>query len=184
MRLKVFNNNILKLKKQRNISMIFGLGMMVSNFFLLFIIITSNHKTYLVPPYLNQQVWASNNQVSKSYLEEMSLFYSHLLLEVSPSSAPYKRDVLLKHVSPQYYGALKGKLISDENRYTKENLTTSFKVVSLEVNEEKMEVTLEGVLDSYIASKKIKQSKDKYLISYKYELGNLQIDKFKLLESR
>src|ERR1700758_1710406 len=63
-----------------------------------------------------QSYWVEGNRFSPSYLEEMALFFCHLLLDITQSNVLPQGEVLLRHISPKTYGAFKVKLLEDEKR--------------------------------------------------------------------
>src|SRR5579872_7139368 len=70
-------------------------------------------KIIINPPELKQGYWVEGDRFSNSYLEEMALFFTHLMLDVSESSVIPQGEVLLRYVSPESYGDFKTKLLSD-----------------------------------------------------------------------
>lgn len=132
----------------------------------------------IMPPEISQSFWIEKGRASAAYLEEMSVFLVNLILDNSPSSAAYQRDVILRYVLPESYGAFKSQLITDENRLKKENLSTSFKPVSIKVSRRQNLVHLTGDLFGFIGDKRIFQTRKCYALQLTFSYGRLFIKSF------
>src|SRR5690606_39174428 len=107
----------------------------------------------------------------------------NLILESSPESAAYKRDIILRNTVSEGYGPLKTKLLEDEARLKKEHLTTSFQANSIKVDPENLLVELTGVLLHFVGEKRVTQTRDTYQFEFIYRHGRLLIKAFKLVTS-
>lgn len=142
-----------------------------------------DQRIVVMPADLKQEVWLKKNQVSASYLEEMALMFASLILESSPESAAYKRDIILRYAAPSDYGALKRTLLEDEKRLKAEHVTTSFHPQSIKVDSPQLTVELTGALSRFVGEKRISQSKDTYRFQFAFKAGRLSIKSFKLISS-
>jgi conjugal transfer pilus assembly protein TraE len=181
MNTNIFNSKIKQLVKSRNTLGVVAALIMFSNIILGAALLLKDERVVIIPAQTKQGFWTTNSVVSKEYLEEMSVFFTSLILDVSPSSAPFKRDMVLRHVTPETYGVLKRNLIAEENRYVKENLSTSFKPIKANIDAERLEVDLEGILAGYIAGKRVTQKKETIRIRFNYKQGILSLKSFKML---
>ena len=77
-------------------------------------------QTVLVPPQIQRTISISNQDISREYLEEMSVFMTQQLLNTAPASIDGQYQVLLKYVDPRYYQAL-DKELNLTRRYVKRN---------------------------------------------------------------
>src|SRR5690606_10636810 len=121
-----------------------------------------SERVVVIPPEINREFWIEKNRVSAAYLEEMALFYADMILESSPSSAAYKREIILRNTTSEGYGALKSRLVEDEQRLKKEHLSTSFQPNTVKVNPNKLMVEINGDLLRFVGDKRISQSRDVY----------------------
>jgi conjugal transfer pilus assembly protein TraE len=147
------------------------------------VLLLRGERVVVVPPEVTRRFWVSNTRVSAAYLEEMALFFGSLFLDVTPSSAAYKRDLILRHVVPESYGALKTKLLEDERRLKKDHVITSFQAVVLKVDASKGTVELTGDLLRFVGEKRISQSRDTYRLQLVYNVPHLLIQSFQLIRS-
>ena len=166
--------------RQRNIMMVGCVGLLVSNIILASIILNQNDHVIIVPPETKKEFWIERNRVSAGYLEEMTIFMSHLLLTVSPSSSAFQRDVILRYATPVAYSTLKTQLIEDETRLKKDNIATTFRPHEVSVDPLNLKVELTGDLLTYVGERRISQVRETYLFTFKLQRGALQLASFKL----
>lgn len=178
MRFSIVSQKIVTAFKERNQMAMMALIIVISNVILVSFLFANKERVVLVPAQINTQMWAERKAVSKEYLEEMSLFFSHLLFDVSPHSMAYQRDVILRNVDPASYNLLKHKLIKEEEKYKKENLTTTFRPTKIFVNTTTLEALISGYLTSFVGGKQMQQITDNYLIKFRYDAGRLFIKSF------
>jgi hypothetical protein len=89
--------NIQQVARQRNLFLILTLLLCLTALGLSVKLLTNNEKVILMPS-LSQEVWISNNGVSKGYLEETSLMYLPLLLDLNPEIIDYKAGIIFKYI--------------------------------------------------------------------------------------
>lgn len=178
MKFSIISKEVVTAFKERNQIAIIAAIVAISNVFLVTFLFANKERVVLVPAQINTQMWTERKAVSKEYLEEMSLFFSHLLFDVSPHSMAYQRDVILRNVDPACYNPLKHKLIKEEEKYKKENLTTTFRPTKIIVNTSKLETLVSGYLTSFVGGKQMQQITDTYLIKFRYDAGRLFIKSF------
>lgn len=178
MKFSMLSKEIITAFKERNQIAIIAVIMAISNVILVGFLFMHKERVVLVPAQINTQMWTERKAVSKEYLEEMSLFFAHLLFDVSPHSMANQRDVILRNVEPANYNALKYKLIKEEEKYKKENLTTTFRPIKIIVNPSKLETLMTGYLTSFVGGKQMQQITDTYLIKFRYDAGRLLIKSF------
>ncbi|MEN8236225.1 MAG: type IV conjugative transfer system protein TraE [Pseudomonadota bacterium] len=183
MKLQFLNNRLQDLSQQRNLLLSFlGLLAVVSVFQAIALVFKSDH-VVIVPPELKQGYWVEKNRASQAYLEEMAVFFAHLVLDNSPSSASYNREVLLRYVLPSAYGQLKMQLLEDEKRLQKDHLATCFQASSVKVNPHTNVVELQGDLMGYVGNKRVSQTRDTYLLKLRLQKGRVFLAAFQLLRS-
>lgn len=179
MRFEILKANISQLIKERNTSLILSLLMGVSNIALLSAYLFKDERIILVPPNIKNTFWVEEGRISREYLEEMSLFMSTLLLDNSPSSYAYKRDVILRYATPEAYSDLKKKLIDDEERYRDLQLSTTFKPQEVISDSKTLEVILKGQLSSFVAGQKINDIQETLTLQFNLRGGKIMLQTFK-----
>ncbi|HUX80186.1 MAG TPA: type IV conjugative transfer system protein TraE [Alphaproteobacteria bacterium] len=183
MKLRLLNNRLGDLLHQRNLILALGLGLLGLNFTQALFTLFHSERIVVVPPDLKQEIWLEKNRVSASYLEEMALVFADLILESSPASAAYKRDIILRNTVSEGYGPLKTQLLRDEDQLKKDHVTTSFQPNAIKVDAHKLTVELTGDLLRFVGEKRISQSRDRYQFQFEYRVGRLLIKSFELISS-
>lgn len=144
---------------------------------------TRHERVIITPPQLTQGFWVEGNQFSPQYLEEMALHYSHFLLDVTEKNILYQGEILLRYVVPEAYGMFHAKLLADEKRLKKNNLSTRFYSVESKVLSEGLSVEITGDLMSYVSDKRISNVRETYQIQFQNQSGKLLIKGFSLVKT-
>ena len=184
MRVSLYASKIHHLIEQRNGLVLVAIALGLSNVGLVLFLTFKAERVILVPPQIQRSFWVEGHDVSACYLEEMALFFAHQPLDVTPSSAAYQRDIALGYVVADFYNALKKRLLAEEERYRKENLSTSFKVCDVSVCPTTKTVKLTGDLVSYVGGQKVKQSRETYAICFRVKSGRYLVESFEMVESK
>jgi type IV conjugative transfer system protein TraE len=134
--------NIQQVARQWNLFLILTMLLCVSCLGLSAKLLTSNEKVILVPS-LSQEIWTSNNGVSKGYLEETSLMYLPLLLDLNSEIIDYKAAIIFKYISqsdPTYMKNIQNYFADTKETYKKFALSTYFSIKNLEVDSKNLQV--------------------------------------------
>lgn len=181
MRLSYIKHNLARAFKQKNQMQAIVLIIVLSNLLLATYLFSNQNRIVVIPAQVNNSFWTENRKVSKEYLEEMAMFFTNLLLDVSPHTMTYQRDIILRNVDATAYNQIKLKLIKEEARYKEENLATTFRPTEIIVNNIKFQVYIKGYLISYVAGKKVSENEEKYLLQFRYDANRLFIKSFEYL---
>lgn len=181
MRQRFYSLSLQKLTKQRNQVLVVGSILGVSNLILCGLLFFTPQRVVVIPANPAKSFWVDQRQVSPEYLEEMGLFFAREILDVSPASAAYQRDVVLRYTAPEYHNALKKRLIEEERRAGDGQISTGFKPIQIKVNAERLEAELTGDLLSYVAGKMVSSVRESYLLRFQYTQGRLLVTQFKLI---
>lgn len=141
-----------------------------------------NEKIIINPPELTQSYWVEGDRFSNSYLEEMALFFTHLMLDVSEANVLPQGEILLRYVSSNAYGEFKNKLLNDEKRLKSQQLSLQFTAHSVELIEP-MCADVTGSLSSYVGSQKISNTQETYRISFSQKKSRLFLESFEIIKS-
>ena len=181
MKARVLAHRLDQLIRKKNALFVFVCALLLLNLLQAFVTLVRPTRVVVMPPTLTRTVWVEDGRVSSSYVEEMAFFFASLLLETSPESASYRRDLVLRNTSPEHYGVLKAKLLEDERRLQKERVVTSVQPVSVKVTGLKAEVT--GDLSRFVGLKPISRSRDTYSFTFEVRGSRLLVQSFTLLGS-
>jgi len=176
MRLDILQEKVTKRLAQRDTVLILSVIMALSNVILITAYVLKGERIVLVPPQIKNTFWVEEGSVSKEYLEEMTLFISQLLLDNSPSSCAYKRDIILRYATPEAYSALKKRLLKEEETYKELQLTTHFKPLEINASPETLNVQLTGYLTSFVSGQKVRESQEKLSLKFVLRGGKLMLE--------
>ena len=154
------------LEFQRNIFLAFSV---ISSFTLLIMsafIFMKKERVLVVPPVVEKEFWVDAKSVSATYLEQMGLFLSQLILNKSPQSAASQRSTLLRHTDQIFTETLKQRLIEEEEVLTKQNASYVFYPVDIKVNLSEMSLILRGDRLLFVAGKQVSNVSQEYIFHF------------------
>jgi conjugal transfer pilus assembly protein TraE len=142
--------------------------------------IAGSERTVIVPPNIDRSFWVSKDKASREYLEQMAGYVSWLMLDVTPSTVDWKRNVLLNWVSPDQHAAMKTKMDLEADRLRTNNAATSFLIQQLTADEKEQSVLITGRLRRQINGTDIAEPETRsYLAQFQYTGGRVHIQTFK-----
>jgi conjugal transfer pilus assembly protein TraE len=136
-------------------------------------------RVIVVPPVVSHDFWVATDSVSDSYLEQMTSFFSGLVLNVNPSSFSKRSEQLLQHVDPASYGRVKAEMTEQEVDINNRALTSSFHPISFKVDRKNLMVEVKGELSLMSGNTAIGSGTRSYQIQYANRNGKLTIVNFK-----
>lgn len=176
MKFKLAQGRIGHLLKQRNMLMVGCSALLATTCIQALCLLNKSEHVIIMPPEIKQAFWVERHRVAPAYVEEMALFLSGFILNVSPASSAYQRDVVLRYATPSSYGTLKRQLIADEKRLLKHNVSTSFRPIDVKV--EGLNVQLTGDLMTYVGDKRVSQVRETYMVVLSFKHGQVQLQSF------
>lgn len=174
--------NAIKELRARNRNMgfvisILSLCLLVSVVSLLSVLGTE--RTIVVPPNITKTFWVTGSKASADYLEQMGSFIAWLILDVSPASIDWKRDMLLTYVSPDKFGALKSQQDLEAERLRQLNASTFFLPQQIVVDEPSQGVVVRGRLRTQVNGQDTTTESKAYLAQFQYAGGRVHLETFK-----
>lgn len=140
-------------------------------------------RTIVVPPTIHKSFWIERDRVSAEYLEQMGSFIAWLILDVTPSSIDWKREMLLGYVLPDQYGAMKMRQELDAARLKRINASTIFMPQQLVPSEDAQSVTVRGRLRTLVNGQETSNDSKAYLVEFVYAAGRVHLKAFKEVPS-
>lgn len=179
MLLHTWHSKLLELLKQRNSHLLFAVGLLASNLIQLIIILclAGNWHTIILPPNA-PSYWLSHRQVSNSYLTDMTHYLADLALNVTPDSAKFQREEILKFTDPKGYGSLKAALIACEDNIKQKNIATLFYAVDVQVDSKQLSCIITGDLKTFVGQQLTSTQRLSYLARFRYHNGKLLVVQF------
>jgi conjugal transfer pilus assembly protein TraE len=170
--------NLQYVTSQRNYYRLITIGLLGLTLILSILLFRQNSRVILVPPTIEKPLWVESNKVSTDYLERMAVFIINQILDVSPDSAKYQRNLILPYVAPEFYGDFKSRLESEEKMMSLEQVTTSFSPKTILVDEKKLTVTVVGNLISFVGRERIDQDQKVYEMAFRQKDGVVLLTHF------
>ncbi len=182
MKFTLYQKRLTYLHVQRNIiaglALIFLIIILLQTLLLFF----KKERVIVSPPELKQSYWIEGDRFSNSYLEEMALFFSHLMLDVTEANILQQGDILLRYVLPESYGEFKAKLFQDEKRLKSQQLSLQFTPITIEFVAP-LTMDVNGFLANYIGAKKVSQFQETYRVTFSHKKGRLFLRSFQIIKS-
>lgn len=175
------NNDLKEMRKRnRNLSMAVGgliLGLLTCLVIILNVI--GMERTIVVPPSIDKTFWVTKDHASREYLEQMGSFIAWLILDVTPASIDWKKDILLNYVAPDQHGAMKSRQEIEAERLKRINASTFFLPQQLVPNEDKQTVAIRGRLRTQVNGQDTATETKAYLAEFQYAGGRMHLKSFK-----
>ena len=138
-------------------------------------------------PGITKDLIIEDNAVSSSYLEETALLFISALLDLTPTTAEAKKDIILKHVSKRSEGSMQSLqenfAVAIEN-HKKLQLSSYIAPKKLRVDAKKLQVIVDGILTSTFGKRGFEEREVKYRLAFDYVGRHLQLKEFTLLKAK
>lgn len=145
--------------------------------------LAGRERVVLVPPQLEKSVWLKGDLVSRTYLEQMSLFFASLALNTTPENAGFMHQKLLRFVDPKSYGQLKTHLIKEADILKGRNIATVFNPVALEIDENNLSVDISGDLVTLVGKTETSSVRKTYHTQFINRNGQWFVSEFRELQN-
>jgi len=136
-------------------------------------------RTVVVPPSLNKTFWVTRDQASNEYLEQMGSFIAWLVLDVTPASIDWKKDILLGYVEPDQYGPLRTRQEVEAERLKRINAATVFAPQQLVPSEEGQSIVIRGRLRTLVNGFETANDLKAYRVEFSYAGARMHLKSFK-----
>lgn len=175
-------NGDIKDMRRRNRGLALLLGALASSLVLALAIIASllgTVRTVVVPPSLNKSFWVTNDRASSDYLEQMGGFIAWLVLDVTPSTIDWKKDILLGYVDPAQHGTLKLRQEVEAERLKRINAATAFAPQQLVSSEAAQTLLVRGRLRTLVNGFETSNELKAYRIAFKHAGARMHVVAFR-----
>jgi conjugal transfer pilus assembly protein TraE len=172
----------LKEMRQRNRGLaLAGGGLIVALLTSLVIIanLIGTERTIVVPPTIEKTFWVTKDRVSKEYLEQMASFIAWLILDVTPATIDWKKDILLNYVAPEQHGTMKSRQEVEAERLKRINASTFFLPQQLVANDQDQTVAVRGRLRTQVNGQDTATDTKAYRAEFQYVGGRVHLTAFK-----
>ena len=138
----------------------------------------NRERIVIVPPVIHQAFWVNSQTVSPEYLSQISSFLVQLRLNMTPSSAEYQREMLLRYTDPAYYGALKNELVEEADHLAKSHTSLIFYPVDISIDVSHLTAEISGDFSATVSNMPLPVQRLSYRLSYRYSQGRLWLQSF------
>ncbi|MCL2590069.1 MAG: type IV conjugative transfer system protein TraE [Betaproteobacteria bacterium] len=168
------------IRRNRMLSLI-ACGLVISQILTLTALLSviGSERTVLVPPSINKTFWVAGQRASGEYLEQMGAFISWLMLDVSPSSIDWKKEILLTYVEPDQHGQFKAKQEVEADRLKRINAATAFAPEQLVPSEDGQSVVIRGRLRTLVNGMETTNDPKAYLVEFSFGGSRMHLKTFK-----
>lgn len=167
-------------RRNRGLALTLG-GLALGQFLSLAVILNllGSVRTVVVPPSINKSFWVERDKASAEYLEQMGSFIAWLVLDVTPASIDWKKDVLLGYVEAEQHGALKTRQELEAMRLKRINASTAFMPQQLVPSEDAQSIVVRGRLRTLVNGQETANDLKAYLVEFSYAGGRMHLKTFK-----
>lgn len=185
MNVQVLTESYNKVLTERNrlllafaIASLLSLILGISNFYLI-----GRERVVVVPPTVSREFWVASDSVSDSYLQEMSQYFSSLLLNITPNTFAVNSEHLLQNVAPENFGTVKSQLVNQQLEIERRGISTIFYPASFKIDKKKFLVELKGELKVLVGNAPLESKTKVYQIKFVQRHGRLFIQFFNEVEN-
>ena len=153
----------------RSLILILALGLVIEGFLMIQMI--NRQRVVLVPPGVHNagEIWVGENTASPGYLEDVTRFLLPLVTSFHPRTLPEQLSLFLRYVSPEQYGAVKARLLSQAGQAVKNDISQAFYIQEVEINKETTRAT--GILRRYVGKTRVTEEVTTYEVRYEIRHG-------------
>lgn len=154
---------------------LFAGGMLLSNLALVFFLyqIQSVEKTIVMPPNFDRPFYIKGNEISPSYVEQMTQYFAQQRLTYNTKNAGVRFDSLLTFFSPSSYPVMQASFTNEARRIARNNISSVFHPISISIDG--MVAIIEGELVGMIGSRIVSRKIKNYRFEYSYQNGIFSI---------
>jgi type IV conjugative transfer system protein TraE len=133
-------------------------------------------RTIVVPAELRKPVTIGGPILDADYLEQIGEFYIQKYATVSPLSADWQFEAILKAVDPGTSGVLNSQFKAAIAKIKADNVSRVFFPTRMRVFHSENTVAFTGTVETWVANQKVGQGETKtYLIAFQNRQGNALI---------
>jgi len=141
--------------------------------------VLGTERTVIVPPTLNKTFWVTDAKASGAYLEQMASFVAWLVLDVTPATIDWKKDILLGYVEPAQHGELKSRQEVEAERLKRINATTALALEQLVPSNNGRSVVIRGRLRTLVNGIETANEPKAYLVEFGFGGARMHLKTFK-----
>jgi len=150
-------------------------GLLVVTVIITLLTMYGQDKIIVVPPNIDRTVWVAAKDAAPEYLEMMGVFFATFLGNISPATAEYNTDVLLKFIPSKEHEKWKTDLKAQAFHIVKNSITQSFFLKNVEVYPKDKRVEVMGTLQRNVGTVRASSDEVKYIMEFAVDDYKLRI---------
>lgn len=180
MKTAIQQSRLQELIARRNGYLVLSVGLLLLCILLSIMVLRliGRERIIITPPVVHRSFWVDNQQVSPEYLTEMTAFLAQLRLTVTPTSAEYQRETLLRYTDASYYGEFKNELVAEADHLNKSHVSLAFYPTHISVDAPNLTAHITGDLVSTVGNAPLPPARITYQVRYRYTNGQLRLQSF------
>ncbi len=171
------------ISRQRNMLLLFCLGLLLLNSWTWLELRDREEKIILVPT-LDSRVTLSNRGVSAEYLEQVTRDVTALMLNRTPHSMPWFQDQLLRIVHPASYGDIKSQFVKMADEARKTDISTVFFPVEMTTDPHSLTSEVIGELHVYVGKTRVSKDRRHYRMQWHHAGVRLSLLSFEIFDEK
>jgi type IV conjugative transfer system protein TraE len=175
--LKVHKDNQ-SLYLQRNVLLVILGAMLLSNVVLSIFVLSKSERVVIVPALKEEVSVIGGSGFSESYIEQMTVFFTSMLFDLTQENIGYKSQALLKQVEAGSYHEFLEYYNEEKVKCAKYKLSSKFDMTQLRILKEGREVEVQGLLSSSFGKGSNEQKEVTYTLTYIRSHGKLLLKSF------
>ncbi|MBN2251598.1 MAG: type IV conjugative transfer system protein TraE [Candidatus Altiarchaeota archaeon] len=140
-------------------------------------------KVVILPPVVDSRIEISGNNVNDDYVKLFARYAMGLMLNYTPHTFRGQSSELLKLVTPEFYNTFHGTVTAMADDIERLLISSVFYPQKLSIDQEKKEVTVQGLRRQHSHDSPIEDKQKKYMMRYKIINGRFHIDDIKEIDS-
>jgi conjugal transfer pilus assembly protein TraE len=165
-----------QVKRLTTVAAVLGLCLLLS--MVLMLNLLGRDRTIVTPPVIEKSFWVTADTVSDAYIQQMSLWLSTLILDVTPDDIAYKSKLLLQYAHPELHGKLKERQDLEAQRIKRDNISTYFVLQTIRTSPERLTAVITGRLHTLINGSRVADQERNFLIKWRMDGGRAQLIEF------
>jgi len=174
---KTLINKVPILVKQRNLTAILLLIMILGNFLLIINLIKKQETIIIMPSEFSDTYKISGKKVNDIYLQDRASEIIKVILNVTPSNIDIMHEKILKAVPSKNHFQLKKELRKLTKEIRSRNVSSAFYPLSIETNDQNLSVVISGELYTFFGGTYLKQKKQ-YKLNFTHTGSQLLLLEF------
>lgn len=138
----------------------------------------SIYKTYveLVPPTIQKKMTLGRGYVDDEYLAEEAEYILWLRNNVTPDTVKRNYGQLLRMVTPENWGAMRGVLAREARIIMKDKISATLYIKKVRVSEKALAVKVNAIQEKWVGERKLPDQKMDYYVQFRMDHGAISLN--------